>query len=58
MAVNNLDKKAFESVFARPEYKSILKAVKSGLGQLSDKYLVDTIVSLGKLHKSQTKDPS
>ena len=32
----------------------MLKSVKAGLDTLSDKYLVDTVYALGKLHGNQT----
>ena len=48
------DIKNFDDIFARLEYKQMLKSVKAGLDTLSDKYLVDTVYALGKLHGNQT----
>lgn len=51
MAQSQLKPKQFEDIFARIEYKHMIRSVKDGLGSLSDKYLVDTMYALGRLHK-------
>ena len=54
---SNIDARNFEEkLFARVEYKNMLKAIKSGFSELDDKYLVDTVYALGRLHKGQAKD--
>jgi len=35
------------------EYKAMLRQIKDNVTQLDDKTLVDTIFSIGKLHKHQ-----
>lgn len=54
---SQIDERNFdEKLFARVEYKNMLKSIKQGFDRLDDKYLVDTIYALGRLHKGQTKD--
>jgi mannitol/fructose-specific phosphotransferase system IIA component (Ntr-type) len=40
-----------EKLFARVEYKGMLRQIKEGLDFLDNKQFIDTIFSLGKLHK-------
>lgn len=40
-----------DKIVRRPEYKQMLKSIKQGLPSLDNRQLVDTLFSLGKLHK-------
>lgn len=51
MALSQIKPKQFDDMFGRIEYKQMIRSVKDGLSSLSDKYLVDTVFALGKLHK-------
>ena len=57
MALSQVKPRQFDGIFGRIEYKQMIRSVKDGLGSLSDKYLVDTVFALGKLHKEQSKEP-
>lgn len=49
---SDIDKRNFdEKLFARIEYKQMLKGIKENLPLLDNKMLVDTVFALGKLHR-------
>lgn len=45
-----------EKVFRRPEYKGMLRQIKDQRAILSNKQLVDSVFSIGKLHQKQNKE--
>jgi len=45
-----------EKLFARVEYKAMLREVKKQLSTLDNTQLVNTIFSIGKLHQGQPRD--
>ena len=50
----NLDNKdTWQKIVDRPEYKMMLKAVKKGMVNLSNRHFVDTLFSIGKMHRNQ-----
>ena len=40
-----------DKIIKRPDYKHILKAIKANMADLDNRQLVDTLFSVGKLHK-------
>lgn len=53
---NLTDKDFATKIFKRFEYKKILQRIESTCGQMGTKWLIDTVFSLGKLHKSQDQE--
>ena len=50
---NIRNKHTWKLIVDRPEYKMMLKQVKKGLANLSNRQFVDTFFSIGKMHKNQ-----
>ena len=51
---SNITARTFdEKLFARNEYKAMLREIKKQMPTLGNKELVDTVFSIGKLHKGQ-----
>ena len=48
---NITNKKTWQQIVDRPEYKMMLKQIKKGVTNLSNRQFVDTLFSIGKLHK-------
>lgn len=42
-----------DQIVKRPEYKQMLKAIKANMQELDNRQLVDTLFSIGKLHKEK-----
>lgn len=45
-----------DQIVRRLDYKHMLKAIKKDVAQLDNRFLVDTIFSIGKLHKAQISE--
>ena len=44
-----------DKIIRRKEYKQMLRMIKEGLGNLDNRQLVDTLFSIGKLHKEKVE---
>ena len=50
---NITNQRTWLQIVNRPEYKMMLKQIKKGLANLSTRQFVDTLFSIGKMHKKQ-----